>query len=190
MKAKSDTPRQKIVAGALSPEYALLGLLREKPDHGYDLDRRLRADLGQVWRVSQSQVYNILSRLEAQGFVAATVKKQARLPDRRLLRLTAAGRQRFDAWFKAPASASVKAIRVEFTTRLYFARRLHPEAVTALIEAQGAEVRAAIERLQAAQEGYAPDQVFNRLSVEFRLRQLHSVLGWLAECRAQFKTKA
>ena len=51
---------------------------------------------------------------------------------------------RFDAWFQAPASASVKAIRVEFTTRLYFAQRLHPEAVSTLIEAQAAEVRAAL----------------------------------------------
>ncbi len=190
MKAKSETPRKTNVAGALSPEYALLGLLREKTDHGYELHQRLAADLGQVWRVSQSQVYNILSRLEDQGFVAATVKKQAHLPDRRLLRLTPAGRRRFDGWLKAPASSSVKAIRVEFTTRLYFAQRLHPEAVSTLIEAQAAEVRAAIERLQVAREGYAPDQVFSRLSVEFRLRQLHSVLGWLEECRVQFAAKS
>ena len=40
-----------------------------------------------------------------------------------------AGRRRFDAWFMAPATSSVKTIRVEFMTRLYFARRLRPVAL-------------------------------------------------------------
>jgi PadR family transcriptional regulator, regulatory protein AphA len=176
-------------AGPLSPEYALLGLLRQQPDHGYDLHQRLSADLEQVWHISQSQVYNILNRLEAQGYVTAKVQKQAHLPDRRLFRLTAAGRRRFDTWFQAPASASVKTVRVEFMTRLYFAQRLHPEAVTGLIEAQTAEVRAGLERLQATLRDYPPEQIFNRLSLEFRLRQLQSLMGWLADCRTLFESQ-
>ena len=178
--------RKTKASGPLSPEYALLGLLREKPDHGYELHLRLARDLGEVWHVSQSQVYNILNRLEAHGYVSPTVKKQFHLPDRRLLRLTAAGRRRFDAWFGAPPSAGVKAIRVEFLSRLYFAQRLHPEAVPGLIEAQTGEVRAALERLQRALDACPPDQVYGRLGLEFRLRQLDSVLGWLADCKAIF----
>jgi DNA-binding PadR family transcriptional regulator len=183
-------PRKTNAPSSLSPEYALLGLLREKPDHGYELHLRLARNLGEVWHVSQSQVYNILNRLEAQGYVSPTVKKQFHLPDRRLLRLTAAGRRRFDAWFGAPPSASVKAIRVEFLSRLYFAQRLRPEAVAGLIEAQTAEVHAALKRLQRALDACEPDRVYGRLGLEFRLRQLQSVLGWLAECRALFQTKS
>ena len=183
-------PGKRKPSSLLSPEYALLGLLREKPDHGYELHQRLVRNLGEVWHVSQSQVYNILNRLEAQGYVSPTVKKQFHLPDRRLLRLTAAGRRRFDAWFGAPPSAGVKAIRVEFMTRLYFAQRLHPEAVPGLIEAQAAEVRAALERLQAALDECTPDQIYGQLGIGFRLRQLQSVLGWLGECRARFETKS
>jgi DNA-binding PadR family transcriptional regulator len=179
------TSRQ-ATAGTLSPEYALLGLLHLKPAHGYELHQRLSTDLGQVWHISQSQAYNILNRLEAQGYVKVTVKKQAHLPDRRLLRLTAAGRRRFDAWFQSPASSSVKAIRVEFMTRLYFAQRLCPEKAPALIEAQVAEVRAGLERLHATLRDCPPEQVFNRLSLDFRLRQIQSLLGWLEECRTQF----
>jgi DNA-binding PadR family transcriptional regulator len=187
--ASKPAPRPTRPAGPLSPEYALLGLLRQQPDHGYELHQRLSADLGQVWHISQSQVYNILNRLEAQGYVTATVKKQAHLPDRRLFRLTAAGRRRFDAWFQAPATASVKTIRVEFMTRLYFAQRLSPETVPGLIEAQAAEVRAGLERLKATLDDHPPEQVFNRLSLEFRLRQLQSVLNWLADCRALFEKR-
>jgi PadR family transcriptional regulator, regulatory protein AphA len=180
-------PRQANAAGALSPEYALLGLLRQKPDHGYDLHQRLATDLGQVWHISQSQVYNILNRLEAKGYVTATVKKQARLPDRRLFRLTATGRRRFDAWFQSPATSSVKSVRVEFMTRLYFARHLCPETVPDLIEAQVTEVRAGLERLQTTLRQYPPEQIFNRLSLEFRLRQLQSLVSWLVDCRKLFE---
>jgi PadR family transcriptional regulator AphA len=174
-------PRKPNAAGTLSPEYALLGLLRLKATHGYELHQRLAADLGTVWHISQSQVYNILNRLETNGYVTATMKKQAHLPDRRLFRLTAAGRRRFDAWFHAPASSSVKAIRVEFMTRLYFARHLCPENVPDIIETQAAEVRAGLERLEASLPDYPAEQIFNRLSLQFRLRQLQSLLGWLAE---------
>jgi DNA-binding PadR family transcriptional regulator len=51
-------------AGTLSPEFALLGFLLTGPQHGNDLHRHLRAELGHVWHLSQSQAYAILKRLE------------------------------------------------------------------------------------------------------------------------------
>lgn len=171
-------------ASALSPEYALLGLLTRRPAHGYELHQRLIADLGQVWHVSLSQTYNILNRLEARGFIAGAVQEQARLPARRSFHLTAAGRRRFQTWLQSPAPCSVRTIRVEFTTRLYFAHALSPDAVPDLIEAQTAEVRSGLERLQAMLAELPPDQTFNRLGLNLRLRQLASLLDWLAECRA------
>lgn len=47
-----------------SPEFARLGFLAAgPPTHGYDLRRRLRDELGQVWHASQSQTCAILARL-------------------------------------------------------------------------------------------------------------------------------
>ena len=93
-------------SSALSPEYALLGLLAQQPAHGYELHLRLMAGLGQVWHVSQSQVYNILNRLEAQGFITATVQSQEKLPARHRFCLTATGRKRFDKWLQARQRAA------------------------------------------------------------------------------------
>ena len=80
-------------ASALSPEYALLGLLTQRPAHGYELYQRLLAELGQVWHISLSQIYNILNRLESKGLIAGDVQRQARLPARRCFQLTDAGRE-------------------------------------------------------------------------------------------------
>ncbi len=177
-------PSQAAYASALSPEYALLGFLAQHPAHGYELHQRLVTDLGQVWHVSLSQTYNILNRLEAQGFIVGVVQEQAKLPARRSFRLTAAGRRRFNIWLHSPAPCSVRTIRVEFTTRLYFAQARSPERVLDLIEAQVAEVQGGLARLQSLQAELPPDQTFNRLGLDLRIRQLASLLDWLAECRA------
>ena len=176
-------PLQKGYASALSPEYALLGFLARQPAHGYELHQRLIAHLGQVWHVSLSQTYNILNRLEAHGFILGAVEKQAKLPARRRFQLTAAGRRRFEAWLQAPTGNSVRAIRVEFTTRLYFARAIEPDLARTLIDAQVAETRTGLARLQEMLGEIPEEQTFNRLGLELRIRQLTSILDWLAACR-------
>lgn len=169
--------------GALSPEYALLGLLYLKPAHGYQLHQRLAEDLGQTWHISLSQTYNILKRLEAQGFIEANIQEQSKLPDRREFQLSKTGSERFWQWFHAPTGASVRAIRVEFTTRLYFARKIDLKMAERLINEQVAETRTGLDRLNSVLAGIPPDQIFNRLGLELRIRQLDSILDWLEECR-------
>jgi len=175
-------------SGALSPEYALLGLMADRPAHGYELHQRLVEVLGQVWRLSLSQTYNILKRLEAQGFIEPAQPENDSLPARRPFRLTEAGLRRFEAWLGSTSGCSVRLVRVEFTTRLYFARQRGPEQVERLVEAQTAATRLCLERLQARLAEIPPEQVFNRLGLELRTRQMASVLDWLGECqKALFK---
>ena len=169
--------------GSLSPEYALLGLLAQQPDHGYDLHQRLTADLGQVWHISQSQVYNILKRLDMHGDITGTIQEQEKLPRRLLYQLTPAGRARFEAWLNTPTGSSVRAIRVEFVTRLYFASQRGLEAANALIDAQAEETCKGLSRLQTMLNDLPPEQAFNRLGLELRVSQLSSILDWLDSCR-------
>ena len=168
----------------LSPEFVFLGFLAQRPAHGYELYQRLTADLGQVWHISVSQTYNILNRLERQGFITGAVQEQAKRPDRTRFRLTAAGRRRFTNWLHVVAPGQVRAIRLEFTTRLYFASRLQPDLVPELVEAQAGEIRARQAQLQAQLADFPADQVLNRQSLLLRIRQLALLLDWVYECRA------
>ena len=168
--------------GALSPEYALLGLLAQNPAHGYELYQRLSTDLSQVWHISMSQAYNILNRLEAQGYIAGIVQDQGKLPARRLFHLTPIGQRHYEDWLKAPSGSSVRSIRLEFLTRLYFARLAGRQQAHRLIDAQFAETRKGLERLRAVLESVSGDQLINRLSLELRIQQLESILEWLQAC--------
>jgi DNA-binding PadR family transcriptional regulator len=175
-------PHDRSHSGALSPEYALLGLLAQSPAHGYELYQRLSTDLDQVWHLSMSQAYNILNRLEAQGYISGVVQEQDKLPARRLFHLTPAGQKRYDDWLTAPSGSSVRSIRLEFLTRLYFARLDSLEHAHQVIESQIAETQKGMDRLRAIYDSIPGDQLINRLSLELRLRQLESILLWLQTC--------
>jgi xanthine dehydrogenase accessory factor len=116
-------------------EFALLGLLHQRPAHGYDLFRLLggNTDLGSVFRLGLSQLYASLTKLETHGLVRGEVAEAARA--RRVFHLTESGERQFLEWTQRPVPSS-RYIRVDFLAKLYFARRLDISAARALVASQ------------------------------------------------------
>ena len=180
---KNDSPHH---IGTLSPEMALLGLLYREDSHGYDLHRKIVDDLGHVWHLSQSQAYSILKRLETRGDVSVREIQQKKLPSRQLLHMTAQGKRNFLTWLDAPSGGSTRAIRMEFLTRLYFMEMYFPNKVTQTFNQQREEAKSHILRLERTLAELPIDQLYNRMSVSMRVKQLHVVLEWLDECEQNF----
>lgn len=174
-------------SGNLSPEMTLLGYLYGGPSHGYDLHRRVMADLGEVWHLSQSQAYSILKRLEKQGEISSEAVPQAKLPSRQNLHMTEKGRERFLAWLEATSGGSTRAIRMEFVTRLYFMQMYFPEKIAPAFLAQCMEASSQVQRLEKVRAGLPDDQLFNRMSLDMRLQQLKIVMQWLDEYQRYFQ---
>jgi len=172
--------------GTLSPEMALLGLMYGAPGHGYDLHRKVITDLGQVWHLSQSQAYAILKRLEARGEILVEETPQEKLPPRQLLHITLQGRKHFLDWLNASSGSSVRAIRMEFITRLYFLNLYQPENIPHAFDRQREAAASQIQRLENLLAELPHEQIYNRMSLEMRLRQLKSVLEWLDESLENF----
>lgn len=175
-------PSKQAYASAISPEYPLLGLLIQQPAHGYKLHQRLTTDLGQIWRISLSQVYNILKRMETNGFIIGQMQEQVGTPARRHFKATQKGAKRFEEWLYTPSGSSVRAIRVEFITRLYFAYSINKEQAIHLVDEQIMESHKRLGIIKNALDLLPLDQVFNRLALELRIRQLESILDWLPQC--------
>jgi len=159
----------------------------EGPSHGYDLHQRLTTELGKVWRLSQSQVYAVLKRLEQRGEITARRKAQAKLPDRQELHITARGRKRFQEWLEGPAGSSARTVRLDFLTRLYFSRRLAPNRTSRIYAAQAQQVTETLRRLRALLAKMPESQVFNRMSLDLRVRQMELIRVWLREIRGRFR---
>ena len=170
-------------ASDISPEYPLLGFLSQAPAHGYELHKRLEEELMGIWNLSQSHVYNILKRLEAQGDISSEVQPGTSAPDKRLLSISQSGERRFKGWLEEPTPGSVRAVRVEFLTRLYFARQKKTDSALDLIGKQQESLRGDINRLREDYDLIPGSYILNRLSFQLRLRQLQSCIDWMDDCR-------
>ena len=165
----------------LSPEYLLLGLLAVSPSHGYDLHQQIERDLRYVWRLSLSQVYNVLARLEDRGMIEGEVLEQEERPDRKLFRLTPQGEQHFKTWYESPVGASVHAIRIAFLSKLYLAQCMPQADASKLWEDQYAVIKAGLDRFQRRLLENSDAHPIRQQSLRLRILQLETLLSWLAE---------
>ncbi len=170
--------RQK--ASESSPEYPLLGFLYFQPLHGYDLHKRLESTLGEVWTLPQNQVYNILKRLECQGYITPISREsESHTPNKQVFTLTPAGKHHFETWLMTPTPGSSKALRMEFICRLFFATQISEDLYSRLIQEQYHEIHRSVEYLKKKMEACPAEQVFNRMGLDLRIRQLIATLEWL-----------
>ena len=88
-------------------EHAILVSLAEKASSGYDLARRFERSIGQFWSASHQQIYKVLARMEADGWVAARVVAQDGRPDKKVYEVTDAGRAELRDWLARPSAVDV-----------------------------------------------------------------------------------
>jgi DNA-binding PadR family transcriptional regulator len=114
-------------------KYALLGLLREHRDYGYQLKRRFDERLGSLWRLNSGQIYQTLRSLTRSGLVEEVRVAEADggatpLRPRRIFELTPKGERVLDRWLARPPGRS-RPVRDETLLRLLvMAPERHAEA--------------------------------------------------------------
>lgn len=88
----------------MSVRNALLGLLDQRPRHGYELRAAFEAMMGgsRNWEVKPAQIYTTLARLEENGLVVEEGVEKDGGPEKHIYSLTPAGRQELSAWFAEP----------------------------------------------------------------------------------------
>jgi DNA-binding PadR family transcriptional regulator len=84
----------------MSVRNALLGLLLQRPRHGYELRVAFEALVGgeQNWEVKPAQIYTTLSRLEEGGLVVQQGLTQDGGPEKRIYTITPQGCNELIAW--------------------------------------------------------------------------------------------
>jgi len=85
----------------MSVRHAVLGLLAQRPRHGYELRAAFQALVGgkENWDVKPAQIYTTLTRLEQGGLVAEDSIEQDAGPEKRIYVITLAGRKILAEWF-------------------------------------------------------------------------------------------
>lgn len=85
----------------MSVRHAILGLLAQKPRHGYELHSAFSMVVGgAAWDVKPAQIYTTLERMEESGLVETKSDLgEGREPDRRIYAITRGGREELKNWF-------------------------------------------------------------------------------------------
>lgn len=74
----------------------LLGLLMDKPMHGYEINQTIKADGIDNWfNISTAAIYYSLNKLRGRGLISETKYRESGAPIRTVFRLTDAGREAF-----------------------------------------------------------------------------------------------
>jgi len=115
-------------------ELAILGGLKEKPMHGYELKKRLTYLLGHFWKISFGSLYPALKRLESKNAIekAYTVKEKTR--NRYVYRITSEGEDLFLRLLVETRKKSEITDEDKFSLRMAFFQYMEPEERLWLLE--------------------------------------------------------
>lgn len=129
-------------------EYAVLGVLAEKPSHGFAISKELSAkgDVGRILTVRRPLVYRALDRLVDGGLARPVqVEKGDAGPKRVVHRVTRAGRRELATWLDEPVG-HVRDMRIEFLLKLVLLRRAGSSPAR-LVAAQRASLEPTLDAL-------------------------------------------
>jgi DNA-binding PadR family transcriptional regulator len=110
-------------------EHAILVSLSERSGSGYELARRFGKSIGFFWSATHQQIYRVLKRMADEGWVHGELVGQAGRPDKKVYRVSQAGRAELVRWLAEPVEP--QAIRDELMIKIRGAGFGDPDAVIA-----------------------------------------------------------
>ena len=169
-------------------EHALLVSLSERPASGLDLTRRFDRSIGFFWSATHQQIYRVLARMEADGWVRSEVVPQTGRPDKKVYAVAPAGAAELARWLAEPAPA--EAFRSEVAVRLRGASYGDRSAVLAQVDELIADHRTRLAHYQAmaARDFPEPDRLTGHeldvyLVLRGGIRLERFWVDWLTEYR-------
>ncbi len=118
-------------------EHALLVALREEPASGLDLARRFERSIGYFWHATHQQIYRVLARMDADGWVTVTEVSQHGRPDKKVYQVSATGAAVLSSWLAAPTP--LEPLRSELAVKMRGAAYGDRDAVLEVVGANLAD---------------------------------------------------
>jgi DNA-binding PadR family transcriptional regulator len=164
-------------------EYAVLGLVRQKPAYGYELQRHLsgKRGLGRVCPVEPAMVYAILKSLSGLELIDGVWDNSA-YPPKAVYTATEQGYATFQRWLSSPVER-MREVRLDFLVKLYFSLKEDEELARQLVTAQIETTRDyadEIAREQDELETMMPS--FDAIVLESKASAARITREWLERC--------
>jgi DNA-binding PadR family transcriptional regulator len=165
----------------MSVRYAVLGLISQKPRHGYETRLAFESLVGgdENWEVKPAQIYTTLERLEEAGLVTRSSDLgEGEEPSRRIYQITLEGEQALSKWFSEGIATEHQ--RDEFFIKLMvglISGRANPAR---LIQIQRALLFQELHTATVQREAYDPaTEIAQILLLDKTIMHLEADLRWL-----------
>ena len=129
-------------------EHALLVALDEQPASGLDLARRFERSIGFFWHATHQQIYRVLARMEADGWVTRADVAQSGRPDKKVYAVTPAGADVLAGWLAEPTA--MEPLRSELAVKMRGAAAGDRAAVLDVVRGNLADHQSRLDALRAA----------------------------------------
>ncbi len=124
-----------------------LGLLTLRESSGYEIKKAFESELAPFYEASFGSIYPALGRLTEEGLVSRTEQAQEKRPDKKVYRITSAGRLAFlDALAEPPSRDRT---RSDFLAILLFADLLPARHLAGLIDERLAAHQSAARQIKS-----------------------------------------
>jgi DNA-binding PadR family transcriptional regulator len=170
-------------------ELAVLGLLKERPMHGYQLSRELGDSLGGLWRVSYGSLYPTLRRLERDAAIESEAGDVRGARRKKVYRITPKGEQIFlELLQESPQDTQTEDAR--FRMRLAFFRYLPPETRIRLLERRRQALKERLSTIaETVRAGRGGGDDYGRALIEHNRAITESDISWLEQLIAAERAK-
>jgi PadR family transcriptional regulator AphA len=158
-------------------EAAILGVLTSGPMSGYDLKKAIDLSVGYFWGPAKSGIYAVLPRLVASGFATSREVAQSGRPDKRIYRITAAGRRALRSWIEeTPAPPDPD--RNPLLIKLFFGSLASPDVLAEQIRARREEAQRLDEALDEFDREADPADLYGALTRDWGHEYARAVERW------------
>lgn len=153
----------------------LLGLLRLEDMHGYQLNEFIDTHLGSSVPIKKPTAYNLLKRMEDDGWIIASEEQAGNRPPRRVYTVTEAGEAAFQQMLRAHL-ARYTPDAYPSVTGIVFLDALPPAEAVALLRQRRAAVVALMDELARTHDAHPGSLA---LALEHRRRHLVTDRDWI-----------
>jgi DNA-binding PadR family transcriptional regulator len=157
----------------MSTRLLILGLLQERPYHGYDLKRMMKERYMDEWaNVAFGSIYFALRQMAEEGLIAAqTMEKEGNRPSRTVYCITEAGRQAFmrllrECW------QDTRLLQDSIRVCVFFIEQLPRDEAIAHARRRIQTLAAALEHLQSVLDNLPPEAPWTGRCIVGRDRRL------------------
>lgn len=172
-------------------ELAVLGLLKDKSMHGYELKKRLDEQLGHFWRISYGSLYPTLKRLSVAGAVEVeapvgeTSRRKSGETSRRknVYHVTPKGEDLFTELLET--GGGNVADRDQFMLRFAFSRYMRPETRRRLLEGRRGYLQERMQKMSASLKRMRDRMdAYSRELMQYGLTETEHDIRWLTDMLA------